>query len=125
MLFEPLVIPPKVQEEFGVTIDWLLVQSPSDRMLVSVLQQVVDSGEAEAIALAMERGWRLIADDRKARSWAKRLGVHVIGTAGILVRAKREGLLSSVKPLLEAMQQKGFRMSPALVAEVLRLAGEE
>jgi hypothetical protein len=36
-------------------------------MLVNVLKFVVDEGEAEAITLALEKGWRLIVDDRKAR----------------------------------------------------------
>ncbi len=124
-LFEPVFIPPKVQEEFGVAMEWLKVQAPSNQMLVNVLKLVIDEGEAEAIALALEKGWRLIADDRKARIWAKRLGVKVIGTAGILVRAKRAGLVPSVKPLLEALKQAGFHLSSDLVAETLRLVSEE
>jgi len=124
-LFEPLFIPPKVQEEFGVFVEWLKVQAPSNQMLVNVLKFVVDEGEAEAIALALGKGWRLISDDRKARIWAKRLGVKVIGTAGILVRAKRSGLVPSVKPLLEALKRTGFHLSSDLVVEVLRLVGEE
>jgi Predicted nucleic acid-binding protein, contains PIN domain len=123
-LFEPLVIPPSVQEEFGRAVDWLIVQAPSDLRLIRVLRLVVDDGEAEAIALALEKGWQRIVDDRKARSWAKRLGIRIIGTAGVLIRAKQAGLIPSVKPLLEAMQQEGFRMDPVLMAEVLRLAGE-
>ena len=123
-LFKPLVIPPKVQEEFGVAIEWIEVEPPSNRMLVDALKLMVDEGEAEAIALAMEKGWQLIVDDRKARAWAKRLGTRVIGTAGILVRAKQEGLIPAVKPLIEALQQANFSLSPELVAEVLRLAGE-
>ena len=123
-LFEPLVIPPSVQEEFGRAVDWLIVQAPSDLRLIRVLRLVVDDGEAEAIALALEKGWQRIVDDRKARSWAKQLGIRIIGTAGVLIRAKQAGLIPSVKPLLEAMQQEGFRMDPVLMAEVLRLAGE-
>ena len=123
-LFEPILIPPKVQEEFGVTVEWLNVQTPSNQMLVNALKFVVDEGEAEAIALALENDWRLIVDDRKARTWAKRLGIKVIGTAGILVRAKRAGLVPSVKPLLESLKQTGFHLSPDLVTEVLRLVGE-
>lgn len=124
-LFEPLVIPPKVQEEFGVAIEWIEVEPPSNRMLVDALKLMVDEGEAEAIALAMEKGWPLVVDDRKARAWAKRLGIRVIGTAGILVRAKREGVIPAVKPLIEALQQVGFRLGTELVNEMLRLAGEE
>lgn len=123
-LFEPLVVPLTVQEEFGVVVDWLMVQAPTNAALVNALRSAVDDGEAEALALAVEKGWRLVLDDRKARAWAKRLGVRVIGTAGILVRAKRQGLISVVKPLLDALKATGFRMSEALEKETLRLAGE-
>lgn len=123
-LFEPLLVPPKVQEEFGTTLDWLTVQAPTSRELVNILRSIVDDGEAEAIALAKEKGWLLILDDRKARKWAKRLSVRVIGTAGILLRAKRCGLIPKVKPILEALKAVGFRLSEALEREVLRLAQE-
>jgi len=124
-LFATIYIPPKVQEEIGITIDWIKVQAPSNQILVDVLKIVVDEGEAEAIGLALEKGLRLIIDDRKARIYAKRLGVKVIGTAGILVRAKKVGIIPSVKSLLEALKQKGFYLSSELIAEVLRLVGEE
>lgn len=123
-LFEPLVVPPTVQEEFGVVVNWLMVQAPTNAALVNALRSAVDDGEAEALALAVEKGWRLVLDDRKARAWAKRLGVRVIGTASILVRAKRQGLIPVVKPLLDALKATGFRMSEALEKETLRLAGE-
>jgi len=54
-LFEPILIPPKVHEEFGVTLEWLKVQTPSNQMLVNVLKFVVDEGKAEAITLALEK----------------------------------------------------------------------
>lgn len=66
-----------------------------------------------------------VQDDRKARRWAKSLGLRVIGTAGLLVRAKRQGVLSEVKPILEALKRSNFRLHPSLEKEVLRLAGEE
>ncbi len=123
-LFEPLFVPPKVWEEFGSALDWLTVQAPANIELVNILRSIVDDGEAEAIALAKEKGWLLILDDRKARTWAKRLSVRVIGTAGVLLRAKRYGLIPKVKPILEALRATGFRLSKTLEEEVLRLAQE-
>ena len=63
-----------------------------NNFLVMALQMVVDTGEAEAIALASEKNCLLISDDKQARAAAKRLGVSVIGTAGILIRAKQMAL---------------------------------
>ncbi|MFN3420665.1 MAG: DUF3368 domain-containing protein [Armatimonadota bacterium] len=124
-LFEPIMIPPKVQEEFGKAFDWLVVIKPRNTALVKVLSNIVDEGESEAIALASEQGCLLILDDRKARRWAKSLGLKVIGTAGLLVRAKRQGVLNEVKSILEALKQSNFHLHPSLEKEVLRLAGEE
>lgn len=124
-LFEPVMVPPKVQEEFGKAIDWLAVIAPKNTVLVQVLSTIVDEGEAEAIALAKELNCLLILDDRKARRWAKFFGLRIIGTAGLLVRAKRQGIVEEVKPILEALKQSNFRLHPSLEREVLQLAGEE
>lgn len=123
-LFEPIVIPPGVQQEFGSAADWLKVQAPVNDALVATLAQIVDEGEAEAIALALERRALLILDDRKARQWAKRLRVRVVGTVGLLIRAKRQGFLDAVKPHLNALRVAGFHLSQALEEEALRLANE-
>lgn len=57
---------------------------------VATLKTQVDEGEAEAIALAMELGdVFVILDDRKARQLALQLNLKVIGTVGMLLRAKR------------------------------------
>ncbi len=44
---------------------------------------------------------------------------------GILLKAKRAGLLSCVRPFLEIAQTHGFRMAKELYEEAVGLAGEE
>ena len=59
--------------------------------------------------MALEEGADLIIlDDKDARKIARRLGLNVIGTAGILVLAKKKGIIEKVKPILEEMKNKGF-----------------
>lgn len=123
-LFEPIMAPPRVQEEVGSSIAWLTVQDPQNTALVKVLSELIDDGEAEAIALALERKTTLVLDDRKARHVARRLGISIIGTVGILVRAKKQGILPAIRPHLEALKSAGFRVSPELEQEALRLANE-
>jgi predicted nucleic acid-binding protein len=53
-------------------------------------------------------------DDRRARSVARRIGIAVIGTVGVLVRAKHSGILASLKPLLEDLERRGFFLSASL-----------
>lgn len=85
----------------------------------------LDRGEAEVIALAQERDADLVViDERLGRRHTKRLGLHLTGTLGVLLKAKREGMLSEVGPVLEAIRQGGVRLADSLVEEVLVLAGE-
>lgn len=124
VLFEPILSPPEVHREFGISLSWLSVEAPTDQVLVAALKILVDDGEAEAIALACERGWRIILDDRQARFVARRLGVSTIGTVGILVKAKRSGIIPSLKTLLSELEANGFYLNDVLKEEALRLAGE-
>jgi uncharacterized protein len=59
-LFDPVLIPPEVAREFGISLLWLRVEAPANLPLLSALKMLVDDGEAEAIALAGERGCRIV-----------------------------------------------------------------
>lgn len=123
-LFEPVHAPPEVEREFGSFPEWLKIERPSNPDLVKALKVTVDDGEAEAIALAVERQWRIVLDDLKARDLAQRMGLRIIGTVGLLVRAKSAGLVPWINPLLIKLSERGFRLSEDLKREALRLAGE-
>jgi uncharacterized protein len=120
-LLDPIFAPPAVNREFGSQPAWMKVERPADVGLVAALRLLVDPGESEAIVLAYEKGLRIILDDRKAREVAQRLGVPV---TGLLVKAKLEGVIATVRPLPDALDANHFRISDALRAEALTLAGE-
>ncbi len=124
VLLSPICAPPAVVSEFGSRPEWLTVCPPANGSTIAALKLVVDSGEAEAIALAQELGCRIILDDRKARMVAQRLGVAVTGTVGLLLKAKQAGVIPSLLPLLDALDANHFYVSRALREEALRLAGE-
>ena len=63
-------------------------------------------------------------DDKKARRIAHALGLEVIGTVGLVLRAKKRGIVAEVKPILDALNAVDFRIAPALYNEALRLANE-
>lgn len=67
---------------------------------------------------------RLLVDDQRARRVALHNGIAVVGSLGVLLRAKESGLISEVRPLLAAIQLAGVHYSDQLVSEALRLAGE-
>jgi predicted nucleic acid-binding protein len=100
------------------------VERPADVGMVAALRLLVDPGQSEAIVLAYEKGLRIILDDRKAREVAQRLGVPVTAKVGLLINAKQEGVIATVRPLLDALDANHFRISDALRAEALKLAGE-
>ena len=87
-----VVAPTTVVREFGSRPEWLEVRPVQNVALVRALRGQVDAGEAEAIALATEIAARaVLLDERRARRVAREMGVPVLGVAGLLVRAKREG----------------------------------
>jgi hypothetical protein len=106
--------------------DWIEVHPVGNTGLVKVLGLDLDPGESEAIVLAMESGADLLlVDERKARRVASRLGLNVVGTIGLLVLAKQKGLLTAIRPVLDALgTQAGFRIGARVYDQALRLAGE-
>jgi uncharacterized protein len=123
-LFDPILIPPEVAREFGTSLSWLSVEAPANLALLSALKMLVDDGEAEAIALVSERSYKIVLDDRQARLVGSNLRLTIIGTVGILVKAKLNGIISVLKPVFDDLEANGFYLSSALKEEALRLVGE-
>ncbi len=123
-LFDSVMIPPEVGREFGGEFAWLKVKNLTNNLLAVALEMIVDAGEVEAIALASEKNCLLISDDKQVRAAAKRLNVNVIGTVGVLIRAKQNGIITEIKPILDALDANEFRISRALREEALKIAGE-
>ena len=138
-LYEAVLIPPGVFEELriaegrpgalvlsrAITDGWLavgrLVLSPD----LERLNLLLDPGEAEAILLAAQERCRLLLiDDPRGRKVAQSRGPTISGTGGVLLAAKRKGLVESVGPILGSLALSGYRLSGELVSRLLQLAGE-
>lgn len=105
--------------------DWIEVRAPGDRSKVTYLRIDLDLGEAEALVLAEELAADLVlVDEMKARLAAETLGLRFIGTVGLLLLAKRRGLVAQVLPMLDDLRAKRFRLSEKVYQAVLRQAGE-
>ena len=90
-----------------------------------MLEFHIDKGEASAITLALEISADLIIlDDYKARQIAEKLDLKITGTLGVIIRAKNKGVISSIKPALNKLQQNNFRISEELIKEALKESGE-
>lgn len=101
---------------FEVSVDPVPVGELADMRL--------DPGERMAIALALERHAVLLIDEARGRKAASVLGVTHTGICGLLVLAKRRGLIERVEPLLDALQDANYFLAPVLRQDTLRLAGE-
>ena len=134
-LYTDVWIPEDVQEEFLRTetmarrssldnAPWIRTVSLTDPQSASVYGRL-DQGEASVLALAKEHDAHLvIIDEKKAREEAKRIGLPVRGTVGVLLDAKKKGLIDTIKPLLEALRDNGMYLEQSLIDKVLQLAGE-
>ncbi|HMI08132.1 MAG TPA: DUF3368 domain-containing protein [Puia sp.] len=126
-LFKTITTSVEVAKEFGKPLpEWVVVKEVQDKNFRTALFWEVDLGEASAIALAAEnQPALLIIDDLKGRKLAKRLNLTITGTLGILITAKRTGVLPQIKPLFDRIQETNFRISPSLVDSLLKEAGEK
>jgi predicted nucleic acid-binding protein len=104
--------------------DWLIVCDVADRSAVDRLSFWLDAGESEVVVLAQEHGVTAAIDERRARNLAAALGVAQTGTVGILLAAKRAGLIPALTPLLDLLAARGVHLSSRLYEEARRMAGE-
>ncbi|HDN80212.1 MAG TPA: DUF3368 domain-containing protein [Chloroflexi bacterium] len=134
-LFGHLLIPQAVYEEVVVKGagrpgayetasacgDWLNVVSVKDVTIVRSLLARLGKGESEAIALALEKkADLLLMDDLKARAVAEFMGLAVSGTVGVVFQAYRQGIVSDLNQVLDALRAKGFWIDDDVYNRVLR-----
>lgn len=106
-------------------INWINIVQIQDNLAIKYFMDM-DSGEAEAIVLATEIGADLIILDEKiGRFHAKHADLKVTGTLGVLIKAKQQGLISELKPLLFELVEKDVWINEKLIKAVLKLVGEE
>lgn len=106
---------------------WLTTEAVSDQGqgIARAVSEELDPGEAEAIALALEREGRLVMDELDGRSVARRLGIPVRGVLWVLRKGKEVGVVSSLKGELERLRTEAhFWISSRLESEWLRESGE-
>lgn len=86
---------------------------------------MLDQGEAEAFALFYEKkAGALLIDEKKGRRVAVSQNIPIIGSIGILVLAKQQGLLKSIAPFLNLLKTSEIRVSDALIQKALELTDE-
>ena len=125
-VYGQIVTTPEIAAEFGEPLpEWVEIAEVKDKYRQTILELQIDKGESSAIALALETPASVvILDDYKARKIAERLGVTFTGTIGVIIKAKLNGTISSIKPILEKIKQTDFRLSGEIETQALKEADE-
>ncbi len=137
-LYSSLLVPSEVATEFQRLSDtrnrfqsvplpaFLEVAPVRNPHVATALAGELDSGEAAAIALAVERqAGLLLMDELRGRAVAKRFGIPTLGLLGVLKLARKQALIPAIAPVLDRLEQAaGFWAGTALRERVLREAGE-
>jgi len=102
-----------------------LIIKAENRIAVNILSKEIDLGEAETIIIALEKKLPcIILDDYKARKYAQLNGLKVIGTIGVLIKAKQIGKITNVKNELDVLIKNKIRISESLYNKALVLSNE-
>ena len=135
-LADTVVVPQAVANEVGAKPDGVailaeLTGNPAYRVVGSepappeVLAWDLGAGETQVITHALRNGaGRVVLDDLEARRCAKAMGLRIIGTLGVVGRAKAMGRIAQAAPVIEHLRRTGLYVSDALVQHILREVGE-
>jgi len=132
-LFGKIVVPVAVHKEITAKeqekiafdkMEWIETRKVKNLKTNTLLEKLIDKGEAEAIMLAQELKTTLLVDDAKARKYAGLLNVKVIGTLGLLKMAKNRGVVTSVKKVIDDMLTQGYFVDEKLIIKILEDVGE-
>lgn len=136
-LYGEIIIPEAVYKEVTVKKDtaciaisqyndWIKIEKVPANKKLKIYRARLHTGEVEVMLLAQQPPLAdlVIIDDNAAKNTAKFLGLKVTGTLGILLKAKKLGLLDNIKPLIEKMHNAGFYISENIKNLVLESANE-
>lgn len=107
-------------------LPWVHIVQADSEDIVALPANRLGTGEQSVLAYAQAHKLDIVGlDDRQARDLAHQLGLHTVGTLGVLLKAKEAGLLTAVRPLLAALRHEGFYISETLLEYALQRAKEE
>jgi uncharacterized protein len=105
---------------------WLQINYPQNNSILRLLKRELDQGEAEAITLAIENiSSILLIDETDGRKIARLYNLKIAGVIGILIRAKAENKITTLRDEMDKLvKDGGFWMSKELYQKALNAVGE-
>lgn len=125
-VLDEVVRDPSVALDAAFASGWLKRVTASNRERVYQVERALGGrGEAEVIGVALElEGAIVLIDEKAARAYARSLGLQVLGTVGVVLDAKRRGLIDRATPLLDDLRRSGFWLDDATYRRARGLASE-
>ena len=125
-LYNRTVVTKEVAEEHISPLKkWIEIETAKEKRYQKILEQSIDKGEASIMVLALEMDDCVVSiDDLQARKVAKKLGLRITGTLGLIQKAKKAGHIESMRETIEKLKRVDFRISEKVEQELLRLSGE-
>jgi len=134
-LSSDLIIPEGVYQEVishkntDSAVEWIKRQDSSLIRKVEVPLIISEwnlgKGESQVISFAYQNmQFAAVLDDRAARKCSELFNIKVYGTISIIIKAKINGLIPEVKPLLLKLQSNGFRISEDIILTALKISDE-
>lgn len=134
-LTDRVIIPNGVKHELSKKIDDRIQEFFSNKKVklvklrkvnLKVLEWGLGNGESEVISLALENSaYEVVLDDKLARKCAVSLSIKVRGTVGTIILAKRKGLITEAKPVIQRLINSGIYFSDRWLSEVLSMVDEK
>ena len=131
-IFPKIIIPQAVYQELNAKVKTTLppfieVQEVSSSKLLDELKLLLDLGESEAIALAIELNSKLIIDERRGRKVAMNMGITITGLLGIVYLNIKKSFISKTeaKKFLDSAIVDGYRISRLLIEDMFRRVEKE
>lgn len=107
------------------TAEWAAPRRVADVPIpLSIERWDLGLGESQVIAHCLKETQCAVLDDAQGRQCARAHGIAVIGAVGIVLSAKRQGMIPAARPLLETLRRSGMYLSDQVLTEALRLIGE-
>jgi predicted nucleic acid-binding protein len=104
--------------------DWLeIIDAPPTPSTIT--EWGLGAGESAVLALALSQpGCEALVDDKAARMCAATLGIRIRGTLGLVLLAKRRGVIPQARAVVTSLRQSGMYLSDSVVRYALALVGE-
>lgn len=121
-IYSQILTTPEIAAEFKKPLpSWMHIVAVKDKSVIATYKEIVDLGEASAIALAQEvPGALLIVDDFKGRRLASQLSIKFTGTIGVMITARQRHIITSLRPYFESVKSTDFRIDPELLERILQ-----